>query len=119
MLLTDVFSGSQVVDRFRNLLPFFQGKYAYSVESKCNQYKIHAYQNHKSSTTFFLEASKEDPLKFYMTAFGADIKKGDFIVIEDYNFSTAYRVESIDYYLDSPDLWMALLIECRDFPKRT
>jgi hypothetical protein len=118
MLLTALFSGSPVFDRFRGLLPFFQGKYPYSVKSKRRQYKIHAYRNHKNSTAFFLEASNEDPLKFYMTAFGADIEKDDFIVIEDYSFSTVYRVESIDYYLDPPDLWMALLAECRDLPKQ-
>jgi hypothetical protein len=118
MLLTDSFSGSSVFERFRGLLPFLQSKYPYSVKLKRRQYKIHAYRNYKNNTAFFLEASKEDPLKSYMTAFGADIKKGDFIVIEDDHSSTAYRVESIDYYLDPPNLWMALLAECRDLPKQ-
>jgi hypothetical protein len=110
MLLTDVFSGSQVFDRFRGLFPFFKGKYTYSVKSKRRQYQIHTYRNPKNCTTFVLEASKDDPLKFYMTGFGADIKTGDFIVIEDYGLSMAYKVESIDYYLDPPDLWMASLM---------
>jgi hypothetical protein len=117
MFLTGVFSGSLVFDQFRGLFPFFQGSPAYSVKlSKCKQYKVHAYRNPRNSTTFVLEPSKEDPLKCCMTGFGVDIKTGDFIVIEDRNLSMAYKVENIDYYLDPPDLWMALLIECGDFP---
>jgi hypothetical protein len=118
MLLTDALSGSQVFDRFRDLSSFLQGKYTYSVKSTCKQYKIHTYRNLKNSTTFFLESSQEDPSKWYMTGFGADIKKGDFLVIEDYSSSVAYSVESIDYYVTPSDLWMASLIEYGDLPKR-
>jgi hypothetical protein len=118
MSLSDVFSGSSVFDRVRGFLPFFQSKYAYSVKSKCRQFKIHTYRNPENSTTFVLEPSKDDPLNYYMTGYGVDVKKGDFIVIEDDNSLMTYKVDCIDYYLDPPDLWMASLIEYRDLPKQ-
>jgi hypothetical protein len=112
MLLADIFSGSQVFDLARDLFTLSTGMHVYSIKSKCKQYKVHTFRNPKNCITFALECRDEHPLKCYMTGFGVDIRKGDLMVIEDDKSSRTYRIESIDYYLDPPDLWMASLIEC-------
>jgi hypothetical protein len=53
-----------------------------------------------------------------MSAYGAGIKAGDFIFIEDQILSMKFKVDSINYYLDPPDFWMASLTRYNCIPKK-
>ncbi|WP_414566266.1 MULTISPECIES: hypothetical protein [unclassified Anabaena] len=44
-----------------------------------------------------------------MTGVGKGIKPLDYIILQHGSESYRYQVEAIDYYLDPPDMWMALL----------
>jgi hypothetical protein len=117
MLLTDVFPIYQTLDYFKSLLTSCLDKNfcnfrLINKQSKHCDFKVHSYSESIDRDTFVLELVEKDSLKFCMTAFGADIKQGDFIVINNQISSTTYKVESIDYYLDPEDMWMALLIKC-------
>jgi len=48
----------------------------------------------------------------YMTAYGRNIKRGDYIFVSLAGVRKRYKVETIDYYADPPDLWIALLVKC-------
>jgi hypothetical protein len=108
---------NQTFDYLRGLFQFFQGHDCYDLgatkkKSDHSRPKVHHYLKTFDSNSFALEPAGKNSLEFSMTAFGADIKEGDFIVINDKISTITYKVESIDYYLDPPDMWMALLIKC-------
>ena len=62
---------------------------------------------------YILEVADEDSEHkgFYMTGQGIGIKPGDHIILQDGPDNVRYRVESIDYYLDPPDMWLAFLVK--------
>ena len=108
---------NQTLDYLRGLFQFFQGNdsHGFGVSTKKSDHsrpKVYHYLKTINSNSFALEPAGENSLKFSMTGFGTDIKQGDFIVINDETSTTTYKVENIDYYLDPPDMWMALLIKC-------
>lgn len=107
---------NQTLNYLRGLLQFFQGHDFNALEAnskKSDHYrlKFHHYLKTIDSNSFALEPVGKNALEFSMTGFGADIKQGDFIIINDKTSTTTYKVEGIDYYLDPPDMWMALLIK--------
>jgi hypothetical protein len=108
---------NQTLDYLRGVFQFFQGHDFYDVgasNKKSDHYrpKVHHYFKTIDSNSFALEPLGKNAFEFSMTGFGAYIKQGDFIVINDKTSTITYRVEGIDYYLDPPDMWMALLIKC-------
>ena len=117
MSSSDMSPLNQTLDYLRGLFHFLQGNDFHNVgesNKKSDYYrpKAHHYLKTINSNSFALEPAGENSLKFSMTGFGTDIKQGDFIVINDETSTTTYKVENIDYYLDPPDMWMALLIKC-------
>jgi hypothetical protein len=107
---------NQTLDYLRGIFQFFQGHdfYDVGVSKKKSDHcrpKVHHYLKTIDSNSFALEPLGKNELEFSMTGFGADIKQGDFIVINDKPSTITYKVESIEYYLDPPDMWMALLIK--------
>jgi hypothetical protein len=110
---------NQTFDYLRGLFQFLQGHDCYDLgasnkKSDRSRAKVHHYLKTVDSNSFALEPVGKNALEFSMTAFGADIKQGDFIVINDKTSTITYKVEDIDYYLDPPDMWMALLIKYSD-----
>jgi hypothetical protein len=115
----DMSPSNQKLGYLRGLFQFFQGRDLHDVgasnkKSDRSRPKVHHYLQTIDSNSFALEPVGKNALEFSMTGFGADIKQGDFIVINDETSTITYKVECIDYYLDPPDLWMALLIKCSD-----
>jgi MioC protein len=53
-----------------------------------------------------------DPLatKAYMTGQRRGIRKGDWIILNQSDAPTRYRVQEIDYYASPSDMWIALLV---------
>ncbi len=45
--------------------------------------------------------------KGHMMGWGRGIKKGDFLLLENGDDSTRYKVDSINYRSDPPDMWSA------------
>ncbi len=45
----------------------------------------------------------------YMTGLRKGIERGDYLILADGSNSTRYQVLEIDYYSNSPDIWIALL----------
>jgi hypothetical protein len=74
--------------------------------------KVHRYFENGHEKAFMLESVGEFSWKYVMTAFGSDIKIGDFIVVNNQGSSSTYKVEHIDYYLEPADMWMASLMKC-------
>ena len=75
----------------------------------------HNYTRHIQDEHYVLEAAIADPDqgsdRFTMTAYGDRIQAGDYILIRQKSEKIRYQVEQIDYYCDSPDLWIAQLIK--------
>ena len=44
-----------------------------------------------------------------MTGQGNNIRQGDYLWLKEDNKIIQYQVEAIDYYLEPPDMWIALL----------
>ncbi|ARV58395.1 hypothetical protein BZZ01_06870 [Nostocales cyanobacterium HT-58-2] len=53
--------------------------------------------------------SVDNQEKGYMTGWGKDIKRGDYIILRNGSSAYRYQVEEIDYYCEPPDMWIALL----------
>ncbi len=47
--------------------------------------------------------------KGHMTGYGKGVKIDDRIILQDAGEIYTYQIEQIDYYLDPPDMWIALL----------
>jgi hypothetical protein len=59
---------------------------------------------------YVFEPVEGDFSKGYMTSQRKGVKRGDLIILQNGSSSYVYQVEDIDYYLDPPDMWMALLV---------
>lgn len=46
-------------------------------------------------------------MRLRMAGWGYGIKAGDYLIIPNGSGTTRYRMESIDYRLDPPDMWFA------------
>lgn len=105
---------TQTLKTFRGLFDFLQRDNPQPFKLKDKQRKALVYRYPKSNhgNEFVLELMDESLSKYYMTGFGAGIKIGDFIVIEDRDVTATYQVENIDYYLEPSDMWIALLQKC-------
>lgn len=73
--------------------------------------KIHNYTQQVQGCHYFLDTA-EDSNKIYMTADADGVKCHDYILLNNETGSTRYQVEIIEYYSDSPTLWIALLVKC-------
>jgi hypothetical protein len=76
--------------------------------------KVHHYFKCGNEKEFVVESVGASSWNYVMTAFGSDIKIGDFIVVNNQSSSSTYKVEHIDYYLEPADMWVASLMKCND-----
>jgi hypothetical protein len=111
MLLSESSFRNQILDYFEKFFSLLVEKKSYKLKENNRRPKIYTYTKSSDSYSLVLEAINGSSLKYYMTAYGAGIRAGDFIVISDPEFSVTFNVENIDYYLDPPDLWIACLIQ--------
>jgi hypothetical protein len=111
-------SMNQAIDYFRDLFALFAKKASHLFQKNNERYKIHTYSGLNNSKSFVLSVEVKNPLKHCMSAYGAGIKAGDFIVIEDQTVSMKFKVDSINYYLDPPDFWMASLTRYNSMPEK-
>jgi hypothetical protein len=107
----------QVFVFFRRSFDLFWENAFYWIEIKNKQHKskFHRYTRYTTlecSETFVLENIDKNLLTYSMASFGAGIKIGDFIVVVDKMNSATYQVVNIDYYLNPPDMWIAVLRKC-------
>ncbi|MBD2356953.1 hypothetical protein H6G41_20375 [Tolypothrix sp. FACHB-123] len=67
--------------------------------------KVHDYSQLVAGKDYILEIIDEG-MEAYMTGTGKGIKLHDHIILKS---NSRYKVESIDYYTDPSDMWIALL----------
>jgi hypothetical protein len=108
MLLADASTRNQALDSIKDLFIFLEKNY-HKLKANNRRPKLYTYTKSADSYSFVIEAVNSASLQYCMTAYGAGIRVGDFIVISDQESSVTFTVESIDYYLDPPDLWIACL----------
>jgi hypothetical protein len=110
MLLADTSSENQIFSPVKDIFTFLEKIY-HTLRVKSRRPKLYTYTKSSDSYSFGIESVNSTPLKYCMTAYGAGIRADDFIVISNQDSSVTFTVESIDYYLDPPDLWIACLIQ--------
>ncbi len=81
--------------------------FIFTRKPKQSLYKIYDY-THQLRDNYVFEPI-DDCAKGHMTAYGKGVKIGDRIILQDASRTCTYQVEEIDYYLDPPDMWIALL----------
>jgi hypothetical protein len=109
---------NQTINNFRNLFALFTKKASHIFQKNNERHKVHTYSGLNNSKSFVLSVDVKNPYKHCMSAYGAGIKAGDFIVIEDQILSMKFKVDSINYYLDPPDFWMASLTRYNCIPEK-
>jgi hypothetical protein len=112
-----VFHIHQALDHFDFFYSLFQNHNIHWLRTNHKQSqqfkaKVHCYLENGPDNVFMLESVGESSWKYVMTAFGYDVKIGDFIVVNDQVSSSTYKVEHIDYYLEPAEMWMASLMKC-------
>ena len=76
--------------------------------------KTHDFSHQIQGRDYVLESATDATQgeKFYMTGKGKGIQRQDSILLQERLVPVRYRVESIDYYGNSPSVWIALLSKC-------
>ena len=75
--------------------------------------KDHDFTQQEPGYDYILEVADEDSEHkgFYMTGQRLGINPDDIVILQDGPDQVRYKVESIDYYLDPPDMWLAFLVK--------
>ena len=73
--------------------------------------KTHDYSHQIQGLDYVLESATDTTQgeKFYMTGQGKGIQCQDTIIILEQSILVRYRIEAIDYYVNPPNAWIALL----------
>jgi hypothetical protein len=75
------------------------------------QARVHDYSQYQPGVDYVVEAAQEaGSLSGYLTGQGRDIQQGDYILLHWDGSLTKCRIEKIDYYINPPDMWMALIV---------
>jgi len=69
--------------------------------------KIHDYTRRAKGHDFTITQVFDGGLKLSMCGWGNGISNGDFLILPNGNETTRYRVTSIEYYNNPPDMWKA------------
>ena len=87
------------------MLPSLPMGFIRGQSAKCKQ-KRHNYTQYDAGADYIFEPAKAEGLG-YLTSQGRNIKCGDCIVLGDNANPHHYQVESIDYYANPSDMWIA------------
>jgi hypothetical protein len=114
MSSTNLPSINQTPRTYRGLLDFLRREIFVKSKLKDKRYKgkIYNYSESKDENEFIIELIDQNLLKYSMTGFGSGIKVGDFVAIDEKNL-IKYQVEDIDYFFEPPDMWIAIVKECK------
>lgn len=69
--------------------------------------KTHDYTRRVWGHDFTITQVFDGGLKLAMCGWGNGISKGDFLILPNGDATTRYRVKSIEYYSNPPDMWKA------------
>jgi hypothetical protein len=72
--------------------------------------KIHDYSRYVRGEDYVFDPLDEGN-GGYMTGQGRNIKRSDRLILSDGKDLICYQVDTIDYYSNPPDMWVALLKE--------
>ncbi len=72
------------------------------------QPKTHDYTQYSSNHDYIFEIAEREKCG-YMTGQGRGINPGDYLILSSGSNTCRYQVESIDYYSNPPDMWIARL----------
>ena len=76
--------------------------------SRKDRAKIHDYSQYESGSDYIFELINEGS-KGYLTAQNKGVQVGDRVILKHLDNRNYYQVESIDYYSNPPDMYIALL----------
>jgi hypothetical protein len=71
--------------------------------------KVHDYSQYIDGIDYVFESANSRN-EWYLTSQGK-VKKGDYIVFSQKNNSCQYKIKEVDYYQDSLDTFIALLVK--------
>jgi hypothetical protein len=91
-----------------NWLNFFSLFNFFARKLKPKLYKTYDYTDQLSDFQYVFEPI-DNYAKGYMTGYGKGVQISDRIILQHENDTYTYQVEQIDYYLNPPDMWIALL----------
>jgi MioC protein len=100
--------GSTTIGNFSHRLPF-KGFQTFLQPQARNHDFTHC-KNEKDYAFEFIENEQTG----YMTAQRSGIQTGDYITLKIGSHFIQYEVETLSYYADPPDLWMASLKQVTD-----
>jgi MioC protein len=72
------------------------------------QPKTHDYTQYSCNHDYIFEVAERENWG-YMTGQGQGINQGDYLILSSGSNTLRYQVESVDYYSNPPDMWIALL----------
>lgn len=72
------------------------------------QPRIHDFTKYECGKDYIWEVG-ETPQQAYMTGYGANIERGDRIILTLQSQEYCYQVQAIDYYSQPEDMWIASL----------
>jgi hypothetical protein len=75
--------------------------------------KIHDYTKLNQGEDYLFETIEEGK-QAIITGEGKSVNCGEYLILPDNSGSSRYQVESIEYYSNPADVWMALLIKVSD-----
>ena len=75
--------------------------------------KDHDFTQEEPGYDYILEVADEESENtgYYMTGQRLGIKTHDHIILQNGSEPVRYRVDSIEYYIDPPDMWLAFLVK--------
>lgn len=72
--------------------------------------RTHDFTKYVCGEDYIWEAG-EAPQQAYMTGTGENIRRGDYIILNRQSQLYRYQIQSIDYYANPDDMWIAALKE--------
>jgi hypothetical protein len=80
--------------------------------------RVHNYTAYKLGRDYAFD-QMNDGDQAYMTAYGRNVRPGDYILVSHAGVKQRYRVEQIDYYANPSDMWIASLVKCQPESNRS
>ena len=69
--------------------------------------KTHDYSIKEWGHNYQITSYEDDGHKLRMAGWGYGIKDGDFLIVKNGDGTTRYKIDSISYQSDPPDMWFA------------
>ena len=72
-----------------------------------NKVATHDFSSKRWGWNYNITSIRDEGLNISICGWGVGISNGDFLILTNGSDTTRYRVQSIDYYRDPHDMWVA------------